>query len=117
MSSPIFTLNGSKPMFMSDIFRAVVSDYADKHPFLDAQQIRDIFVTVCKNVGVPHIVETETEYHKRDGEESQEDTVNEISIPNGEKLYVSTQWRCGGPRDNFLKFKDIVGKMGWGKIV
>ena len=117
MKPKIFTLNGSKPMYMSDIFRDVVSDYANKHPFLDAQQIRDIFVAVCKNVGVPHIVETESEYHKRDGDKSQEDTVNEIIIPNGEKLYVSNQWRAGGLRDNFLKFKDLVGKMGWGKIV
>ena len=117
MKRKIFTLNGSKPMHMSDIFREVVSDYANKHPFLDAQQIRDIFVTVCKNVGVPHIVETESEYHRRDGDVSQEETVNEITILNGEKLYVSNQWRAGGPRDNFFKFKDLVDKMGWGKIV
>ena len=53
----------------------------------------------------------------RDGQKSQERTVNEIIIPNGEKLYVSNQWRAGGPNDNFLKFKDIVNRKGWGRIV
>ena len=53
----------------------------------------------------------------RDGQKSQERTVNEIIIPNGEKLYVSNQWRARGPNDNFPKFKDIVNRKGWGRIV
>ena len=117
MKRKIFTLNGSKPMFLYEIARDVVQNYANKHPFLNAQQIRDIFVAVCKGIVVSHIVETEAEYHTRDWEPSQERTSKEIIIPTGEKLYVSTDWRAGGARDNFLKFKDIVGKMGWGKIV
>lgn len=117
MKPKIFSLNGSAPKSLRDIARDVVLDYANKHPFLDAQQIRDIFVIVCKDIVVSHIVETEAEYHTRDGQSTQDTTSKEIVIPNGEKLYVSTDWRCGGPRDNFLKFKDIVGKMGWGKIV
>ena len=117
MKRKIFTLNGSKPMHMSDIFREVVSDYANKHPFLDAHQIRDIFVVVCRDVKIEHIVETAAEYNARSYQKSWERSADEITIPNGEKLYVSTQWRAGGARDNFLKFKDIVGKMGWGKIV
>lgn len=61
-----FTLNGSAPKTLNEIFRDIVIDYATKHPSLDAQQIRDIFVTVCKGVKIPHIVETESEYHLRD---------------------------------------------------
>ena len=44
-------------------------------------------------------------------------TVEEIVIPNGEKLYVANQWRAGKPGDNFFQLQDIVDKMGWGKIV
>ena len=112
-----FTLNGSAPKTLGEIFRDIVNDYATKHPSLDAQQIRDIFVTVCKGVKIPHIVETESEYHSRDYQSSQERTVEEIVIPNGEKLYVANQWRAGEPGDNFFQLQDIVDKMGWGKIV
>lgn len=112
-----FTLNGSDPKFLNEIPRDIVLDYARKHKFLDAQQIRDIFVTVCRDVGVSHIVETETEYHKRDYESSQERSVKEIVIPSGERLYVSSQWHAGKPGDDFYLFMDIVHGMGWGKIV
>jgi hypothetical protein len=112
-----FTLNGSDPQTLKDIFREVVNDFAKKHPLLDAQQIRDLFVTVCKGVKVPHIVETEPEYHLRDGQKSQKRTVEEIILPNGEKLYVTNQWRAGKPGDNFFQLKDVVHAMGWGKIV
>jgi len=115
--SKIFTLNGSTPKTLGEIFKEIVLDYANKHSMLDAQQIRDIFVTVCKGVKVPHIVETEPEYHLRNGQKSQKRTVEEIVIPNGEKLYVANQWRAGKPGDNFFQLQDIVHKMGWGKIV
>lgn len=112
-----FFLNGNGPYGLNEIARDVVLDYARKHPFLDAQQIRDIFVTVCKDVKIAHIVETEPEYHLRDYQTSQKRTVEEIIIPDGEKLYVSNQWRAKKPTDNFFSFKDIVNAMGWGKIV
>jgi hypothetical protein len=112
-----FTLNGSAPLGLNEIFKEIVLDYSTKHPLLDAQQIRDIFVTVCKSVKVPHIVETEPEYHLRDKQKSQKRTVEEIIIPNGEKLYVTNQWRAGKPGDNFFQLIDIVHKMSWGKIV
>lgn len=113
-----FGLNGSAPKYLFEIADEVVLDYANKHPFLNAQQIRDIFVTVCRGTKVAsHIVETEAEYHLRDGESSQERSSDEITIPNGEKLYVSSQWHAGKPGDDFYNFMDIVHKMGWGKIV
>ena len=112
-----FCLNGGATQSLRDIARDVVHNYAKKNPSLTAQEIRDYFVTACDGVRIAHIVETEAEYHTRDGQKSQERTVKEIIIPGGEKLYVSTQWRAGGPRDNFLKFKDIVNRKGWGRIV
>ena len=112
-----FTLNGAGPKTLNEIAREVVLDYASKHPFLSAQQIRDIFVIVCKNVGASHIVETEAEYLLRSGQSSQKRSADEIIIHGGDKLYVTTQWRAGKPGDNFFRFMDIVHKMGWGKIV
>ena len=112
-----FCLNGGTPQSLRDIARDVIRNYAWDNPKMTAHEIRDYFVNACDGVGISHIVETEEEYHTRDGQKSQERTVNEIVTPNGEKLYVSTQWRAGGPRDNFLKFKDIVNRRGWGKIV
>ena len=117
MSKKIFTLNGSAPKSLCDIARDVVLDYAKKNPTLTAQEIRDFFVTECQAVRIEHIVETEAEYHTRDGQKSQKRTVKEIIIPNGEKLYVETQWRAKNPKDNFFEFKDIVNRKGWGIIV
>jgi len=112
-----FCLNGSAVKSLRDIARDVVLDYARKHPTLTAQEIRDTFVNACDGIGISHIVETEKEYHMRDGQKSQERTVKEIVIPGGEKLYVSTQWRAGNRNDNFFKFKDIVNREKWGVIV
>lgn len=113
-----FTLNGSDPKFLNEISREVVLDFARKHTFLDAQQIRDIFRTVGRGVKLPaHYVETETEYLARSSDESWERSADEIIIPSGEKLYVSTQWHAGKLGDDFYNFMDIVHGMGWGKIV
>lgn len=113
-----FTLNGSDPKTLNEIAREVVSDFAQKHPILNAQQIRDIFVAACSGVKVPpHVVETEAEYRARSYQKSWARTADEITIPNGEKLYVSTQWHAGKPGDDFFNFRDIVHGMGWGKIV
>lgn len=112
-----FTLNGSAPKFLNEISREVVLNYAGRHTILGAQQIRDIFVTGCKDVGTAHIVETEAEYNARSYEDSWERSSDEIIIPSGEKLYVTTQWRAGKRGDNFFRFIDVVHAMGWGKIV
>ena len=113
-----FTLNGSVPMSLNEIADEVVRGYARKHPFLDAQQIRDIFRTVGRRVKLPaHYVETETEYYARSYQKSWGRSADEILIPSGEKLYVSNQWHAGKPGDDFYNFMDIVHGMGWGKIV
>ena len=113
-----FTLNGSAPKFLNEIADEVVLDYANKHKFLDAQQIRDIFRIVGRGVKLPaHYVETEAEYLARSSDGSWGRSADEIILPNGEKLYVSTQWHAGKPGDDFYNFMDIVHGMGWGKIV
>lgn len=113
-----FTLNGSAPKTLNEISREVVLDYATKHSFLNAQQIRDIFVTACSGVKVPpHIVETEREYRARSYQKSWARSADEITIPSGEKLYVSNQWHAKNPGDDFFNFVRIVHGMGWGKIV
>jgi Zn-dependent M32 family carboxypeptidase len=117
MSKKRFTLNGSVPKSLRDIARDVVFFYARKHPTMTAQEIRDFFVNACSNVRIEHIVETEAEYHARDGQKSQKWTAKEVRTPLGEKLYVSTQWRAKRPNDNFNQFKSIVNRRRWGKIV
>lgn len=112
-----FTLNGSDPKSLNEIADEVVFDYARKHPVLDAQQIRDIFVTVCKDVKMAHIVETASEYNARSYQKSWGRSADKIIIPNGQELYVANQWRAKSPDDNFFQFRDIVHGMGWGKIV
>lgn len=112
-----FTLNGSDPKSLNEIADEIVFEYARKHPFLDAQQIRDIFVAVCRDVKMAHIVETAAEYNARSYQKSWGRSADKIIIPSGEELYVANQWHAKFPDDNFFQFKDIVGKMCWGKIV
>ena len=110
-----FSLNGN-PMSLRDIAMNVVLNYANIHPSLSAQEIRDYFINLCKGIGASHIVETEAEYHLRDDQPSQKRSASEISIPNGEKLYVTTQWRAKNDDDNFIRFKDIVNNNELGII-
>ena len=111
-----FSLDGVEGMTLGEIAKKIVTKYAQNNLGKSAQEIRNIFVEQCKGIGVSHIVETEEEYHKRDGQASQERSASEITIPNGEKLYVTTQWRAKKDSDNFIKFIDIAGRNGWGTI-
>ena len=111
-----FSLDGVAGMTLGEIAKEIVTKYAENNFGKSAQEIRNIFVEQCKGIGVSHIVETEEEYHKRDGQASQERSASEITIPNGEKLYVTTQWRAKKDSDNFIKFIDIAGRNGWGTI-
>ena len=103
-------------MTLGEIAKEIVTKYAENNLGKSVQEIRNIFVEQCKGIGVSHIVETEEEYHKRDGQASQERSASEITIPNGEKLYVTRQWRAKKDSDNFIKFIDIAGRNGWGTI-
>lgn len=112
-----FKLNGEEFNSLGEIAKNVVLNYAKNNPSLTSQNIRDYFSNLCKGIGVAHIVETEDEYHQRDGQDSQIRTVSEITIPyKNEKLYISTQWRAKNKDDNFMKFMDIVNSNDLGKI-
>lgn len=115
MATKRFSINGVGPMTLGEIANTVVSDFAKNNPTLTAQQIRDIFVSTCK-VGVPHVVETEPEYHLRDHQSSQKRSSSEVITPRGEKLYVSTQWHAKNIDDDFFRFWAIVDSNGWRKI-
>ena len=111
-----FKLNGEE-LSLGQIAKKVVLNYAKNNPSMTSQDIRDYFSVLCKGIGVAHIVETEDEYHLRDGQASQKRTVSEITIPyKNEKLYVSTQWRAKNNDDNFMKFMEIVNNNGLGVI-
>ena len=94
----------------------VVQNYANNNPSMSAQAIRDYFINLCQGIGISHVVETVDEYHLRDGQPSQKRSASEITIPNGDKLYVSTQWRARNDNDNFIRFKNIVNNNGLGLI-
>ncbi|QYR11492.1 McrB family protein [Prevotella sp. Rep29] len=110
-----FSYNGTAAS-MREIAAFVVSDYAKTNSGMNAQQVRDYFIETFKGIGIAHIVETESEYRKRDGQSSQERTVKSVTIPNGEIIYVSTQWRAGKESDNFYQFMKIVNEKGLGTI-
>lgn len=112
-----FTLDGSAPKSLNEIAREVVLNYATKHWTMSALAIRDYFVAECKGVGVAHIVETAAQYHARSYQKSWARSADEIIIPSGDKLYVSTQWHAKNPTDDFYRFMDVVHRNGWGKIV
>lgn len=112
-----FSLNGSAPKSLNEIACEVVLDYAIANPTSSAKKIRDTFVTACKGCGASHIVETEPEYLMRRHQKSWKRSAQAITIPCGDKLYVTTQWRAGKPKDNFFRFKDVVDREGWGTIV
>ena len=110
-----FSLNGVR-MNLREIAKNVVVNYAQNNPSMSAQEIRDFFVNLCKGIGASHIVETDNDYHLRDNQPSQKRSVSEITISNGEKLYVTTQWRAKNIDDNFMKFMNIVNNNGLGVI-
>ena len=110
-----FSLNGVR-MNLREIAKNVVVNYAQNNPSMSAQEIRDFFVNLCKGIGASHIVETDSDYHLRDNQPSQKRSVSEITIFNGEKLYVTTQWRAKNIDDNFMKFMSIVNNNGLGVI-
>lgn len=110
-----YSLNGNK-MTLGNIAMTVVQNYANNNPSMSAQAIRDYFINLCQGIGISHVVETEDEYHLRDGQPSQKRSASEITIPNGDKLYVSTQWRARNDNDNFMRFKNIVNNNGLGLI-
>ena len=111
-----FSLNGKVNMSLGDIAKEVVESFALKNPEMSAKNIRDFFVEQCKGIGVAHIVETEDEYHQRDGQFSQARSASMLTTQNGEKLYVTTQWRSKKADDNFIKFIKIVHDNNLGTI-
>lgn len=110
-----FSYNGTVAS-MREIAASVVSDYAKTNSGMNAQQVRDYFIETFKGIGIAHIVETESEYRQRDGQSSQQRTATPVTIPNGENIYVSTQWRAGKESDNFYQFMKIVNEKGLGTI-
>ena len=111
-----YTINGVKKDYLYEIAYQVVSDYVSANQQKSAQEIRDYFVDSCRGVGIAHIVETEAEYHTRDGQKSQTRSAKELEMPNGEKIYVSTQWRSKLPNDNFILFIETAKNNSWGTI-
>ena len=114
-NSKRFALNGEE-MTLGAIANKVVSNYANSHPELNANSIKETFVGWCKGIGVAHIVETDEEYQARSHQSSAERSRTAVTIPNGEIIHVSTQWRAKNPEDNFFKFIEICSQNNLGEI-
>lgn len=114
-NSKKFALNGEE-MTLGAIANKVVSNYANSHPDLNANSIKETFVNWCKGIGVAHIVETDDEYQARSHQSSAERSRTAVTIPNGEIIHVSTQWRAKKPEDNFFKFIKICSQNNLGEI-
>lgn len=114
-NSKKFALNGEE-MTLGAIANKVVSNYANSHPELNASSIKETFVNWCKGIGVAHIVETDDEYQARSYQSSAERSRTAVTIPNGEIIHVSTQWRAKNPEDNFFKFIEICSQNNLGEI-
>ena len=114
-NSKKFALNGEE-MTLGAIANKVVSNYANSHPELNASSIKETFVNWCKGIGVAHIVETDDEYQARSYQSSAERSRTAVTIPNGEIIHVSTQWRAKNPEDNFFKFIEICSQNDLGEI-
>ena len=111
-----YKFDGSGPLSLRDIAKKVVEKYVATNTGKTAQEVRDTFVNACTGIGIAHVVETEAEYSARKGQKSAERTVSEITLPNGEHIYVSTQWRANDENSNFSKFIEVVKNNGWGVI-
>ncbi len=111
-----FSIDDGEQMTLVEIVKQIVLKYIDNHPNQNAAQIRDAFVAACKDRNVGRVIETEDEYSQRRDQSSAERTVVDISLENGEKLFVSTQWRAKRDTDNFFNFVKVVNEKGWGNI-
>ena len=115
-ATSVYAINGVKKNYLYEIVYQVVSDYVQAHQTMSAKEIREYFVTSCSGIGISHIVETEDEYHVRDGQKSQARSAKELVMPNDEKIYISTQWRAKLPTDNFMLFIETAKNNNWGVI-
>ena len=114
--SRTFSFNGVRKRYLYEIVFEVVKDYAQKHKDVSSTQISKLFCEECNSCGISHIIETESEYYARKEQSSWKRSAVELRLPNGESIYVSTQWRAKSSSDNFFKFMEVVEKNGWGKI-
>lgn len=111
-----YKLNNGALESLKDIANHVVRDFVINNPTMNAQQIRDLFVEAYKGCGIAHIVETDEEYKLREGQASWERSASTVTLPNGEKVHVCTQFRAKNEGDNFFNFIKVTKEKGWGEI-
>lgn len=100
---------------MTKVAVHVVEEFIKSNPDQTTEEIRDTFVNACQGIGVKDIVETEEQYKKRRTDYPSSHTSQEITLTNGEKIYVTDQWRSKD-NPNIYAFADVVEQNGWGII-
>lgn len=118
MEEPHFSVNGNN-VLMKDIPSKIIEEYANHNPEKSAEEIRNYFVELCKSIDLNfQIVETEAENEQRKSDNPNGSSGREIIIPNGEKIFITTQWKNGQERINlYNKFIEIAQQNSWAHIV
>lgn len=118
MNEPHFSVNGIE-VLMKDIPSKIIEEYANHNPEKSAEEIRDYFVELCKNIDLNfQIVETEAENKQRKLDNPNGSSGKEITIPNGEKIFITRQWKNGQERiELYKKFIEIAKQNSWASIV
>lgn len=118
IDEPRFSVN-NKEVGMKDVPSKVIEEYAIHNPEKTAKDIRDYFVDTCKSLGLNYqIVETEEENKQRKSDNPNTSPGGEITIPNGEKIFITKQWKSKQERiDLYKKFIEIANQNSWANIV
>lgn len=118
INEPHFSVNGNN-VLMRDIPSKIIEEFANHNPEKSAEEIRDYFVEHCQSLDLNfQIVETETENKQRKSEKPNATSGKEILLPNGEKIFVTKQWKSRQEKiDLYLKFIEIAKQNSWANIV
>lgn len=118
MKEPHFSVNGNN-VLMTDIPSKIIEEFVNRNPEKNAVEIRDYFVKHCQSLDLNfQIVETEAENKQRKSGNKNASSGKEILLPNGEKIFITKQWKSKQERiDLYKKFIEIANQNSWANIV
>ncbi len=104
-----YSINGQGNYSKGKTAEEVVRAYANLHPNDDAQTIVNTFLAL--NVNMPNLIETQAMYTARtQGSNDSRKRTNEVTLANGETVYVSSQFTLDRINDLIAK----VNTQNWG---
>ena len=104
-----YSINGQGNYSKGKTAEEVVRAYANLHPNDNAQTIVNTFLAL--NVNMPNLIETQAMYTARtQGSNDSRKRTNEVTLANGETVYVSSQFTLDRINDLIAK----VNTQNWG---